>query len=467
MADHSFDLLVTGGRVVTGRLDAALDVGIRDGRVVALLEPGAVTTAPRTLDAAGLLVLPGGIDTHTHVSWPYGGTVTEDGFTEATRVAALGGTTTLVDFVPPLRSDERLVDACRARIAEADRHAVVDVALHPILNRADDELLADIGTVVELGCTSFKMYTTYEENLVDDGEVWRLTRTIAAHGGLPGFHAENHGVIVEAGREVADAGRLSVADFAASRPAVAEAVAIGAVCRIARHLGTPVYIFHVSGVEALAAIDEARAAGTEVYAETCTHYLAFDDTVFTRDDAWKFLISPAIRGAADREALWRAFADGRVQSVGSDHCAYPAATKSAHPEDHRLTPLGAAGVQSRSPVLWHEAVGVHGLTPSQFVLGSAERAARALGMYPRKGTIGVGSDADLVLLDPETAWSGSDLAPASSDTFDLYDRYAGRGLPRHVLVRGRQVVEDGEPKGQPGDGGYLARRPRTTTEEAR
>lgn len=457
--EREFDLLVCGGRVVTADDDRHLDVGIRDGRIVALLEPGARASATRRLSVDGRLVVPGGIDTHTHVHWPYADTRTTDGFERATKAAALGGTTTLVDFVPPLRPDQRLAAATRERIEEIERDACVDVALHPILNRADDGVLADIAEVIGLGCTSFKMFTTYEENLVHDGEAWRLMREIARHGGLPGFHAENHGVITEAGRYAEEAGRVAVTDFPLSRPALAEALAIGTLARMGRDLGTAVYIFHVSGREAFAAIEDARSDGAQVYAETCTHYLAFDDSVFDRPDAWKFVITPAIREAADREALWQALADGTVDTVGSDHCAYPLSAKQAHPEDHRLTPPGAAGIQSRTPVLWNEAVNQRGWSPSTFVRASAERAAKVLGMYPRKGTIRVGSDADLVVMDPDLAWTGGELPPASDDTFDLYDGYAGTGRARHVLVGGRIVVEDGAFVGGPGDGGFVARPP--------
>jgi len=457
VSNPSFDLLIRGGRVVTGHLDEPLDLGVRDGRIAALLRPGVPASAHRVADASGLVVLPGGIDTHTHVAWPYGGMTTRDGFAAATRAAARGGTTTLIDFVPPNARGQRLADACDARIRAITGAAAIDVGLHPILNRSDEETLGDIGAVVARGLTSFKMYTTYEENRVGDGDVWRLTREIARHGGLPGFHAENHELLVAAEADLAADGRTSVPDFPGSRPALAEAAAIETVTLIGRTVQTPVYIFHVSGGEALAAVERARAAGTTVHAETCTHYLAFDETVFARPDGWKFVITPPIRGAADRERLWDAVGSGGVVSVGSDHCAYPLSEKSAHPEDHRRTPPGAAGIQSRTPVLWNEAVNVRGLAASVFAAVSAERAARALGMYPRKGTIAVGADADLVLLDPTASWTGPDLPAASDDTFDLYDRYEGRGLPRAVYVRGEPVVEDGRLTDGPPRGGFLAR----------
>ena len=457
MSNGRHDIVIRGGNVVTPDTTEVLDVAVTDGRISAVARPGGPLPADTDVDATGLYVLPGGIDTHTHVRWPVPGGRTDDGFDGAGRVAALGGTTTQVDFVPPLEPGQRLADAAAARIADIERNAAVDVALHPILNRVDDGVLADIPKVIDDGMTSFKIFTTYPENMVDDGGIWTLMRQIAGHGGMPGFHAENHAVVEESTRRLAEASRTSIQDFAPSRPGLAEALAIGSVCLMARKLDTPVYIFHVSGAEALGAVEQARGQGGAVHAETCTHYLAHDDTVFDRPDGWKFVITPPIRTAADRRYLWDRAADGAITSVGSDHCAYSLESKSAHPEDHRLTPPGAAGIQSRTPVLWNEAVNRHGLTPRQFVRLSAENAARALGLWPRKGAVRLGSDADLVLWDQRTEWSGGDLPPASTSTFDIYDRYRGRGLPKHVFLRGHWIVQDGTYTGTPGQGQYINR----------
>ena len=452
------DLLVHGGTVVTAAGgEQRLDVAVTAGRISALLEPGAPISADETFDAEGHFVLPGGIDTHSHVSWPLAdGRVTDDGFDGAGAAAALGGTTTLVDFVPPLRPDQRLRDASEERVAQIEAAAPIGVALHPILNRADPGVLADIPEVIRAGLTSFKMYMTYGDR-VNDGQIWRLMQQIVAHGGLPGFHAENHDLLTESLETLVQQGRTAVTDFPESRPALAEAAAIRTVTHMAGKLDSPVYVFHVSGDEALAAIRDGRRDGVTVHAETCTHYLTFDDSVFARPDGWKFVITPPIRGAHDNALLWESVERGAVTSVGSDHCAYDAASKSAHPGDHRLTPPGAAGIQARTPVLWDQCVNRRGLSPAHFVAVSSERAARALGLSPRKGTIAVGSDADIVVLDPRRRWRGSELLPASPRTFDLYDSYEGSGLPSHVFVRGNAVVRDGSFCGSPATGGFVRR----------
>ncbi|RGA05316.1 hypothetical protein DI270_008880 [Microbispora triticiradicis] len=452
-----FDLLIRGGEVVNGDARAALDVGVAGGRIAALLAPGSPAAAEREIDATGLLVMPGGVDTHTHVAWPYDDTVTVDDWHSATRAAVLGGTTTIMDFVPPAAGG--LAARCRARVEEAAADAVIDFGFHPILTASDTRDVEDIGKVIAEGFTSFKMYTTYEDRRVDDGAAWTLMRAIAANGGLPGFHAENHEILISALDDQVRSGHLGLADYPHSRPGLAEAETIHMVSMYARRLNTPVYIFHVSGSDALDAVRFARRAGTVVHAETCTHYLAHDESVFTGEDAWRFVISPPIRGAADRLDLWSGIADGTVVSVGSDHCAYDTSAKRGWEHDHRHIPAGAPGIEARTPVLWNEAVNVRGLDPCQFVQVSAERAARALGLFPRKGRVAVGADADLVLWDPARAWTGADLRPVSPATFSLYERSSGAGLARHVVAGGRLVVEDGNFAGERGAGRFLARAP--------
>lgn len=458
MTGRPHDLVIRNGVVVTGSSECALDVAVTDGKISALMQPGADATTLQTVDAEHCYLLPGGIDTHTHVSWPLAdGSRTDDGFAHAGRAAALGGTTTIVDFVPPLSPDRRLIDAAHARIAEIEAGSPIDVALHPILNRCDTGILEDIPAVVDLGLTSFKMYTTYDDR-VNDGQIWTLMQAIVAAGGLPGFHAENHDVLTESLNALVAAGRTSIPDFPHSRPALAEATAIKTVAHMAAKLHSPVYIFHVSGREALDAISDSRRAGAVVHTETCTHYLCFDDSVFASEQGWKYVITPPIRAAADRQQLWQYLADGAITSVGSDHCAYCQSSKSAHIEDHRLTPPGAAGIEARTPVLWDMAVNRHGLSRPAFVRASAENAAKALGMWPQKGALQVGSDADIVVLDPAAEWSGATAVPASNQTFNLYDDYVGGGRPRDVFVRGTRVVEDHQFLAESiGHGHFLAR----------
>lgn len=458
MTVAAFDIIVRGATTVLPQGILPVDIGIRDGRIAALLARGTAATAERELDATGLVATPGGIDTHTHIDWPYDGKVTVDGVAGATRAALLGGTTTIVDFVPPDETGRGLRAACHDRVDHLTAGAAIDFALHPILPGADKAVLADLPQVIADGFTSFKMYTTYDGRRVDDGAAWQLMNVIARHGGLPGFHAENHELLTSTLHDLVDQGRVSPHDFPESRPSLAEAEAISMVSLFARRIGTPVYIFHVSGAEALGAVEAGRKAGATVFAETCTHYLVHDDTVFDGADPWRFVISPPIRTTSDRTTLWDAVRNGSITSVGSDHCAYSAEDKRAHRDDHRHIPAGAPGIEARTPLLWSEAINAHQLTPADFVAASSARAAKALGLAT-KGEIALGADADIVLWDPDARWTGAELTTSSPDTFTLYDTAAGTGRPRHVLVSGELAVEDGALTTRPSSGTFIRRSP--------
>lgn len=451
-----FDTIIRGGAVVTPTDVEQVDIAIIGERIAGLL-PWGHGRADREIDATGTVITPGGIDTHTHIHWPHDGLFTADDFASATRAAALGGTTTIVDFVPPGLGSLRT--RCHDRREEAAGHAAIDFGFHPILTGDSPEVLGEIGQVIDDGFVSFKMYTTYEDRRVDDGAAWYLMQTIAAHGGLPGFHAENHELIQHTLERQERTGATTVRDFPESRPALAEAESIAMVSLYAKRLGTPVYIFHVSGSDALGAVRKANADGGRVYAETCTHYLVFDDSVFAGLDSWKYVISPPLRSSADSEDLWAALADGTVTSVGSDHCAYLVDAKRVPIDDHRHVPAGAPGIEARTPMLFSESVQRFGLV--QYAQQTATRAAEILGM-PSKGSIAVGKDADLVLWDTSATWSGRYAVSASPDTFSLYEQSTGSGLPRDVWVRGSQVVRGGTFVGDATHGKFLARSARTS-----
>jgi dihydropyrimidinase len=377
---------------------------------------------------------------------------TADTFADATRAAVLGGTTTIIDFVPPGAAPLR--GRCHDRRDEATGEAVIDFGFHPILTSDAPEVLSELGQVIEDGFVSFKMYTTYEDRRVDDGAAWYLMKAIAAHGGLPGFHAENHELIQHTLERQERSGATGLRHFPDSRPALAEAESISMVALYAKRIGTPVYIFHVSGSDALLAVRHANAEGARVYAETCTHYLLFDSGVFDTDDGWKYVISPPLRESTDRDELWRALQDRTVQTVGSDHCAYLLDTKRLHTDDHRHIPAGAPGIEARTPMLFSESVRRFGLV--EYAQQSATRAANVL-QLPSKGAIEPGKDADLVLWDVKAPWYGREALSASQGSFSLYDGEVGASVPRHVFVRGTHMVADGAFVGDTGHGQYLHR----------
>jgi dihydropyrimidinase len=439
------DAVVRGGTVVLEDTTQELDVGVRDGRIALLAAPDTLPEAGTEVDATGCLVLPGGIDPHTHIRWPVPpDTVSMDDFATGTLAAALGGTTTVIDFVPAPRPGVSHRAAAEARLAQAEGSAVTDFSFHPILARADEETLADIGWLIGAGMASFKIYTTFDDPL-DDAEIRTVSAAIAAGGGLAGFHAENHDIVTRAGDRVLASRGAGLAGFPESRPATAESESIAMVTHYARELGAPVYIYHVSSAAALRSVRDAAALGTAVQAETCTHYLVFDDSVYDLDDAWKYVITPPIRGRADREQLWAALTEGVLGCVASDHCAYGLHHKLPAAGDFTRMPPGSPGISARLPFTWSRGVGEGRVDPTAFARMTSTAAARIFGLYPRKGVLAAGSDADLVVLDPRREWTWPAVQGGLGSDYDTYEGMPGRGLPVATMVGGRVVARDGRP----------------------
>jgi dihydropyrimidinase len=436
-ANPGLDLVVTAGEVVLPGEERVADIGIRDGRIAAIGEAGSLRGA-RTISADGLIVLPGGIDPHTHVQWPLAnGNSAQDTFETATARAASWGTTTIIDFVPATQGS--LLRAADARLEQASQ-SVIDYSLHPIVTSADQATLTEVPELVDRGMSSFKVYTTYDHRL-ESADIRRFVRTAAEAGGLPGFHAEHHALLEDALDAVRRAGNLGTSAFPGSRPGHTESASIREVTGYAAEFDSPVYIYHASGLDALHEIERARLTGVDVRAETCAHYLALDDSVYSRSDGWKFVITPPIRTADDRAGMWRAVADARLNGVASDHCAYSIADKRAGFTDFTAMEPGAPGVASRMPMLWQYGVASGRLSLGQFARINSELPAAALGLRD-KGRIAVGADADLVLWDPDAAWTWGEDGNNGAD-YDIYDGVAGRGRPRTTLSRGRVVHGDG------------------------
>src|SRR5690625_309495 len=402
MRTNSYDLVIRNGRVVTPVGVEELDIGIHGTRVAAIGAVGSLPGGLEEIDARGTYVIPGGIDTHTHAYWPLNGSRrSRDTFASAGEAAARGGTTTMIDFVPRVGS-ESLIEAADRRLAEIDG-SPIDIALHPIIDELTDQTLREVPELISRGLSSFKIYTTYH-NRLSHGDIGRAMLTIHEHGGLAGFHAEDHDVLSTALVEVQSAGDLSLPHFPRSRPAWSESAAISRICQRAAELGAPVYFYHLSGNVALRAVEAARSQDIAVYAETCTHYLVETEEVFKSPDGWKYTITPPVRSAASREQLWRAVADGGIQAIGSDHCAYARNEKVSASEDFTSVPYGAPGIEARMPILWSEGVAKGRINVEQFVEITATRPSKLFGLHPKKGAIKVGADADIVLMDPKVEW---------------------------------------------------------------
>ncbi|MBN1933224.1 MAG: dihydropyrimidinase [Anaerolineae bacterium] len=450
-----FDLVIQKGTVVTADDVFEADVGIAEGMIVAL---GQGLTGERAIDVEGKYVLPGLIDAHVHLQLPVGGQISADDFETGSIAAACGGTTTIVDFVTPRRG-QALDDAVCERRAEADGWVVVDYALHLTAIDALPDTLSVLPTLAGQGYTTLKLYTTYPTVRVSDGEMLALFEVCRENGILPLIHAENDAGIAYLQRRFLAQGNTGVEWHARSRPPIVEAEAVQRVLALASLVGTPIYLVHLSTEEAVECVRAARDRGQTVYAEVCAQHLLLSDRMYDRPDfeSANFVLSPPLRGAQHQKALWRALARGELDVVSTDHCPWTRAQRECGREDFTRIPNGIPGIETRGQLIWEEGVNKARLSLERMVEVCATAPARLMGLYPRKGTIAVGSDADLAIWDPARSWTLR--ADELHHTVDHcpYEGWQGHGAPCTVLLRGQVIVRDGEFIGRTGQGVFVPR----------
>jgi len=451
-----YDLVIRGGTLVTPAETFTADLGIRGGRIAAL---GRGLAGDHSLDAAELLVVPGAVDPHVHLQTPVGATQSSDDWASGTRAAACGGTTTLIDFVEP-DLGASLLEALAARQAQAEGAAVIDYGLHMTLLKTPPAVLAEIQAVVQAGCPSFKTYLTYEGFYLDDPSFLSALEGVAAAGGLVLVHAENHALIERLRQRLPAAGQTAPRYHARSRPVGAEAEAVERAAALAEAAGCPLYVVHISTDRGAAAVARARRRGQAVYGETCPQYLLLTEAELDRPgfEGAKFVCSPPLRPAGHGDALWRGLADGNLQTVGTDHCPFfYQGQKDLGRAVFTEVPNGLPGVEARLALLYTFGVGTGRLTLNQWVQVCCANPARIFGLYPRKGTLMPGADADLVLFDPNAAVTLSPERLHENVDYTPYDGLALRGYPRLTLARGQVLAEDGAYVGPPGGGRFLKR----------
>jgi dihydropyrimidinase len=459
MTAARYDALVRGGRVVVPELDAPadVDVAIRDGRVAALLDRDHDAVAEREWDVAGKLVLPGAIDPHVHVRWPYLDSRTADDYEIATRAAAAGGTTTIIDFAIEGREDP--LAAVRARRAQAEGAAVVDFSFHCVVSDASPAVLDALADVVAEGVTSFKLYMTYRRRglAVDDATLEAIARRAAQLGAVIGVHAEDADLDDEGTQRMQAAGMGAARNLPDAKPPIAEVRAIRRAAQIAAAAGARLWILHLSSAEGMAAALEARArVGQPAALETCPQYLLLDRRMLERADGHRFLCSPPLREPADPPQLLDGLADGRLDWVGTDHCLFLAAQKDRYADAFWDCPHGLPGVQTR-PALMLAALQARGMRPSAIATTLSTAAARWFGLYPRKGTLLPGSDADLAVWDPDARVTVHSDALAMGGDWTPYEGAEAVAPPSLVLVRGVPAVSPQDDALPRGHGEFLAR----------
>ncbi|HXA95424.1 MAG TPA: dihydropyrimidinase [Candidatus Dormibacteraeota bacterium] len=451
----SHELVVRGGTVVTATDSVRADVGIHGGRVAELgpsLPPGR-----REIDAAGLLVLPGGVDVHTHLDAEVGGVRSVDDFESGTAAAACGGVTTICDYAWQ-GPGQSLLAAIEAWKEKAAGRSHVDYGFHVIVSDAGDATLAEIPRLVELGYPSLKVFMINEFGIGDDGLV-RVLDAARKAGVVVNVHAENGDMLDHCTRTMLAAGRRDPRYYPQSRPVLAEAEATRRAIDYAALVDAEIYIVHLSCGDALEAVSAARRRGLRVWAETRPIYLALTEERYEVGgaEAAKFVGAPPLRTARDQAALWDGLRSGDIQAIGSDNTSWTVEQKAAGAEDFTKVPYGVPGLETEMPVIYSEGVSRGRIPIQTFVAAFSTNPARIFGLYPRKGTIAVGSDADLVLFDPTRGGTVDERRLHSRAGYDPFNGFRLRGMPVLTLSRGEVVARDGELVSRPGRGLHLAR----------
>lgn len=458
----AFDTIIRGGTVATAADTFICDIGISNGRIAALGEN--LGTATEVIDAAGLLVLPGGIDSHVHIAQPSGpGIVMADDFASATQAAAFGGNTMVMPFAMQQKG-ESLREVVKAYHARADGECYIDVSFHLIIADASDRVLGqELPALVADGYTSFKVFMTYEGLALSDMEMLNVMSVARETGALVMVHAENYDAIRFLTDRLERAGKTAPHHHVTSRPIPVEREATHRAISLAELVDVPVMIVHVSNGEAMEEIARAQRKGLKVYGETCPQYLVLTakDLEGLNMEGAMYVCSPPPRDKASQQACWEGLQQKIFSLFSSDHCPF------RYDETGKLTPKGRTsfrwvpngipGIETRLPILFSEGVGKGRITLNEFVALTATNHAKTYGIYPKKGTIAVGSDADLAIWDPKREVTISQKLLHHGSDYTPYEGIAVRGWPISTMVRGKFVVRDGQLTGAKGAGNYVPR----------
>jgi dihydropyrimidinase len=451
--------VIRNGRIVTAVDDYHADLLIEDGKV-SMIARTIEVEADRVIDAKGRLVIPGGIDPHTHMELPFGGTFASDDFETGTVGAAHGGTTTIIDFAVQSRG-QSLNQALDNWMAKAEGKTSIDYGFHLICTDLPDARLPEMRGMIDQGVSSFKLFMAYPGVfLVDDATIFKAMQTAGGSGGLICMHAENGVVIDEIVKQALAQGHTAPKYHALTRPTKAEAEGVHRAIAIADMAEAPVYIVHLSSSDALEEVTRARDAGINAYAETCPQYLFLDYSVYESPgfEGAKWVMTPPIREKWNQEKLWRGLKFNDLQVVSTDHCPFCfKEQKELGRDDFSKIPNGGPGVEHRMSLIYNGGVAQGRISVNRFVELTSTAAAKIFGLFPRKGTIAVGSDADIVIFDPDEEMTISAATHHMRVDFSCYEGMRVRGVTKTVLSRGELVIEEGQYVGRKGHGSFLKR----------
>ena len=455
-------VLIKNGRVITAVDDYMGDVYI-ENETVSLIGKNLEVEADEVIDASGKYLFPGGLDPHTHLDMPFGGTTSADDFETGTRAAAHGGTTTLIDFAIQTKGHSTL-EALDTWHAKADGKTAIDYGFHMIVTDLEDNRVHEMKMLADAGVTSYKLFMAYPGVLyVDDGTIYRAMRQAGENGTVVCMHAENGIVIDEIVKIALAEGKTEPKYHAMTRPTRMEAEGVHRAISIAEVAQVPVYIVHLSSSDALEQVMLARNRGVHAFAETCPQYLFLDDSYYEQEgfEGAKYVMTPALREKWNQDELWKGLRFGDLQSISTDHCPFCFKDqKILGINDFSKIPNGGPGVENRMSLVYNGGVNSGRISLNKFVELTSTAAAKTFGLFPRKGTIAVDSDADIVIFNPqrkETISVNNVCTHHMNVDYNAYEGFEVTGFTETVLSRGKVIIKDCEYVGKKGDGQFLKR----------
>lgn len=453
-------IFIRGGTIVTADQTLSADVYCEQGKIVAIGSDLDIPSRAEIIDASGQLVMPGGIDPHTHMQLPFMGTVASEDFFTGTAAGLAGGTTTIIDFVIP-NPQQPLMEAYRTWRGWSEK-ACSNYSFHVAVTWWDESVHKDMGTLVrEEGVNSFKHFMAYKNAIMADDEILfnSFSRSLEL-GAIVTCHAENGELVYQLQKKFLEMGMTGPEAHPLSRPPAAEGEAANRAIRIAEVIGLPLYLVHVSTKDALDEIIRARNSGQRVYGEVLAGHLLIDESVYQNPNfefAAAHVMSPPFRAPEHQEALWKGLQSGTLQTTATDHCCFCADQKAAGKDNFTLIPNGTAGVEDRMAMLWTHGVNTGRLTPEEFVAVTSTNTAKIFNIHPRKGTIQVGADADIVVWDPEATKIISKETHHQNIDFNIFEGKQVKGLASHTICNGEHRYADGDLRVEPGTGTYIKR----------
>lgn len=453
--------LIQHGVLVTAADTFEADILIENGKITQIGMGMVADDRTEIVDASGCYVIPGGIDPHTHLDMPFGGTVTADDFATGTAAAAFGGTTTILDFCLTQKG-KPLTESLKEWHAKAKGKAAIDYGFHLMIGEMNDQVLEELPQVIEEeGVSSFKVFMAYKNQFqADDGILYQTLQKAKEYGALVMVHAENGDVIDLLVRQALAEGRTEPIHHALTRPSILEGEATGRAARLAALADSQLYVVHVTCAEAVEQIARMRDMGYRIWGETCPQYLTLDQSIMDQPDfeGAKYVWSPPLREASHQEVLWNALKSGQLQTIGSDHCSFNfKGQKDLGKNDFSKIPNGGPVIEDRLSILYSEGVAKGRISLNQWVDLCSTRASKLFGMFPQKGTLAVGTDADIVIFDPSISREISASTHHMNVDYSAFEGMQVEGCPVTVLCRGEYVIKDRQFAGVAGSGQYVKR----------